>query len=400
MSRAGRAATVALLLATGASASTAAAQESVFNLGGFGIPGGAESVRARGLGGAGLGLGLDVFSLENPAAMAGFTRAGLYLSISGQRGSVEDASDSADLEDVWFPMGQFAIPAWNRFVLGAGYYQFLDFDAALESTVDLEGEPVPVGLETEGAVAVVAPTVARPLDPQTGVGVSVDFYMGSRETVRTIDVRDVESTAIATADTTTRDFRGLGVTVGIERRLGERARVAAAYRVRPTLESDLARGPGAADGDDGASEFDLPDEFIAGAAVALSSRILAAASVRYAGWEGLDGPTVDPDRLADALEVGGGIEWRPGERTAWLLGPEAPLRAGFRWRRLPLRLEGEPVTEWTASLGYGRGFGNRNRFDLVLETGRRGDLDAHGIAERFVRIGVGVAIFERWQRID
>nr|MBA3585136.1 hypothetical protein [Gemmatimonadota bacterium] len=46
--------------------------------------------------------------------------------------------------------------------------------------------------------------------------------------------------------------------------------------------------------------------------------------------------------------------------------------------------------------GYGRAFGARSRLDLVLEYGRRGAVDANGLSERFLRVGVGVGVFEDW----
>ncbi|MBA3584533.1 MAG: hypothetical protein H0W36_08410, partial [Gemmatimonadetes bacterium] len=76
-----RAATLVLLAAGtwAAWAAPLAAQESVFNLPGFGLPGSGESARSRGIGGAGILPG-TVFSLENPAPLARFVRAGLYLT--------------------------------------------------------------------------------------------------------------------------------------------------------------------------------------------------------------------------------------------------------------------------------------------------------------------------------
>ncbi|MBW3670687.1 MAG: hypothetical protein KY432_03340, partial [Acidobacteria bacterium] len=64
-----------------------------------------------------------------------------------------------------------------------------------------------------------------------------------------------------------------------------------------------------------------------------------------------------------------------------LLGPEAPLRIGARWRRLPLELQGEPVGEWTGTLGYGRRFGGRSSLDVAFEFGTRGALEENGLED-------------------
>lgn len=380
----------------------AAAQESVFNLGTFGLPSSGEAMRARALGGAGLGLGRETFGLENPAQIAGFRRAGLYLSILGTRTEVEDPFDSGDIEDVYFPVGQVVIPAWGGLVLGLGYRQHLDFDARLESTVEVVGDtvPVPIVLDADGTVAALSPTLAYAFDERTTAGVSVDLYLGSREVIRTVEAGDVDVGAIRVGDSLTRDFRGVGATFGVERAIGERFTVSAAYRLVPTLDSEITEASSAEALEGIDAEFDLPNELVLGATARFSERLLATVAWRSASWSEFAGPGIEPDRVADAFELGGGIEWSPRSRTALLLGPGTPLRLGIRYRELPLEIDGETVTEWAAAVGYGLGFGDRSRIDAVLEAGRRGSLDDHGLSETFVRLGVGVAVFEEWQRID
>ena len=377
----------------------ARAQESVFNLPAFAVPEEGSTIRTRALGGAGTGVGGDVFSLANPASIGRFGRAGLYLSLLGQNVTVDGEDASGDFTDVMFPMAQIVVPAWTRSVFALGYYQFVDFDTELEATVEFEGDTLPVELESTGGVSVLAPAVAYSADAATQIGVSVDFYLGSREIVRVVDLRDLSPGSLEASDSLSRDFRGVGFTIGVERALGSRFRLSAAYRHRPTIESEITQAPDE-DLEGRSSEFDLPGEVVLGASWQATRGLVATAGLRRASWSSFRPEGVENVGFGDELEVGGGIEYAPAATRAMLLGPQAPVRLGYRWRRLPLEIGAEPVTEWTASLGYGRTLGpaGRSGVDVVLEYGRRGSVKDHGLEESFLRFGVGFRTFEQWRR--
>lgn len=378
---------------------TARAQESVFNLPAFAVPEEGSTIRTRALGGAGSGVGGDVFTLANPAPIARFRRAGLYLSLIGQNVTVDGEDATGDFTDVMFPMAQIVIPGWEGSVFAVGYYQFVDFDTDLEATVEFEGDSLPVELESTGGVSVLSPAAAYSFGAATQVGVSADFYLGSREIVRVVDLADLSPGALAASDSLTRDFGGVGFTIGIERAIGPRVRLSAAYRHRPTIESEVTRAPD--DALEGVrSDFDLPSEIILGAAWQPSQGLVATAGYRRSSWSSFDPEGVENVGFGDAVEVGGGIEYSSAVERAMVLGPQAPLRLGYRWRRLPLEIDGEPVSEWVASLGYGRTLGatGRSGVDVVVEYGQRGSLDDHGLEESFVRLGVGFRTFEQWRR--
>ena len=390
---------VPLLLTALALPVTAGAQESVFNLPAFAVPEEGATIRTRALGGAGSGVGGDVFSLANPAPIARFRRAGLYLSLIGQNVTVDGEDATGDFTDVMFPMAQIVIPAWEGSVFAVGYYQFVDFDTDLEATVEFEGDSLPVELESTGGVSVLSPAAAYSFDAATQIGVSADFYLGSREIVRVVDLQDLSPGAIAASDSLTRDFGGIGFTIGVERAIGPRVRLSAAYRHRPTIESEVTQAPD--DALEGVrSEFDLPSEVILGGAWLPSQGLVATVGFRRSSWSSFDPVGVENVGFGDAIEVGGGIEYSSAVERAMVLGPQAPLRLGYRWRRLPLEIDDEPVTEWVASVGYGRTLGaaGRSGVDVVVEYGQRGSLDDHGLEESFLRLGVGFRTFEQWRR--
>jgi hypothetical protein len=377
----------------------ARAQESVFNLPAFAVPEEGTTIRMRSLGGTGSGMGGDVFSLDNPAPIGRFRRAGLYLSLLGQDVSVDGEVASGNFNDVMFPMAQIVVPAWKGSVFALGYYQFVDFDTSLEATVEFEGDTLPVEIESTGGVSVLAPTVAYSFDAATQIGLTVDFYLGSREIVRFVDLRDLSPGALAATDSLTRDFSGVGFTVGIERAVGSRLRLSAAYRYRPTIDSQITQAQDE-DLEGRSSDFELPGEVVVGAAWQPTQGVVATAGLRRAPWSSFQAEGPENVGYGDALEVGAGLEYAPAVPRALLLGPQAPVRLGYRWRRLPLEIDDEPVTEWTTSLGYGRtlGVAGRSGVDVVVEYGHRGSVDDHGLEESFLRLGVGFRTFEQWRR--
>lgn len=375
----------------------AAAQESVFNLPTLGVPSSGEPVRARALGGAGFGLDREPFSLEAPAQLARFGRAGVHFSAIGQRLTVENAASTGELEDVSFPMGQVVFPAWAGTALAMGFYQFVDFDAAITSEILFEGDTLPLSLSSSGGITVLAPAIAWAPNDRTALGASLDVYLGSRDIIRRVGTEDLTPGAVVTADSLTRDFRAAGFSLSAEQRLGSgETRLVAAWRWRPTIESEVTDAPSG--GLEGTSaDYKLPSELSLGGTTRLSRRATISAILRWSDWSAFDDPA--GSEYDSSVEVGGGIELEPGTRWLWMFGPGAPLRAGLRWRRLPLRVGGETVEEWVASVGHGRSFfAGWSRFDLVLEAGRRGDVDTHGLSERFVRLGVGLSAFEQWRR--
>jgi hypothetical protein len=396
LSRLARGFALLSVAAVGGRVAPLAAQESVFNLPGFGLPASGESVRGRGLGGAGMALTGDVFTLENPASLGHFRRAGLYLSLIGQQTHAEDRTETGEFDDVVFPMGQAVVPAWDA-IVAVGYYQFVDFDAALETTLLFEGDTVPVSFDSEGGIGILGPSVAYPFDDRTSAGVSLDVYLGSREVIRRVETEDSSGNPTFTSDTLARDFSATGLTLGVERRFGEDVLVGASYRIRPTISSEITEASsGGLVGRE--AKFDLPDEVVLEAAARLSSTLHAAGVFRYSGWGGFSGEDPVEGDFGDAFDLGGGVEYAPESAVAYLLGPTAPLRLGFRWRRLPLEVDGERVREWSATSGYSRAFGDRSRVDVVVEYGRRGSVEANGLSERFLRLGVGIAVFEQWRQ--
>jgi hypothetical protein len=79
-----------------------------------------------------------------------------------------------------------------------------------------------------------------------------------------------------------------------------------------------------------------------------------------------------------------------------VFGATMPLRAGFRRTDLPFHNPAEePLSETAGTFGIGLEIGGgRAAFDVALEFGTRGDLEASGIEEGFRRFSLSMALLQ------
>jgi hypothetical protein len=146
------------------------------------------------------------------------------------------------------------------------------------------------------------------------------------------------------------------------------------------------------------AEFELPAAFGVGASVRPLLRFAVAVDVLRRLWSESDfqagGELADGgfQNLEDTIRIGIGVTRLPDPEQAARdpLGRRTVWRAGFTYGTLPIRGNGETVSEWAITGGVGlpiqfdRGF-----VDGLLEFGKRGDAATTGISETFVRVGFG-----------
>jgi hypothetical protein len=145
----------------------------------------------------------------------------------------------------------------------------------------------------------------------------------------------------------------------------------------------------------------IPSGFTVGAAGALTERLKVAAQYRRANWakEAIESDLVD---FRAQERYGFGLEWLApaGETSFW---KRLPIRVGgsvLRWPDLlPPAGAGDVlggsvgIKEWAVSLGTGIKSQDRGgSIDLALEAGSRGDQDALGMKEKFLRLAVTLQV--------
>lgn len=380
------------------------AQESVFGALGFGLPDDGLSVRSRGMGNTATALPGIHFGFRNAASLAVFDRTGVSIASTLQSRRPEDASGQSTQNSAELPFVQLAFPLGYGFVLGGGYYRYLDFDGFVDTSTSFRGDSLPVRLTTDGGISVLSPQLARWFSTALRVGGGVDFYIGSRERLRRVEFDP--AVGVSTADSVAFGFEGIGASFGVQAAPLRGLLLGAAYRSPVTLDGDLevaAGFEGAGDEGGGATadlrrefQVELPASVYAGASYRFGEALLVAAELESARWSdfAVDGAR-DP-RYDDVLGAGAGVEYSLPRRLL-ILSKGSAVRVGGRTRELPLRFGGRTVRERALTLGLGQlvGIGASN-LDLSLEVGKRGSLATNGIQEPFVRLGVALSAYEKW----
>lgn len=357
-----RAAMLGLALA-GLAAAPLAAQDSQFSIRGLGTPGRAESVAARGTGGA--FAAFDGFSALADAALANVTRFGAEAAAYTSRRTVDFTDGtSASLRNTRFPLLTMAGPVLPGLVLGGGFDTYLNrsYSVTVPDTVLVRGvmEPVTDVLGRDGAVTDLRIAAAYRASAAIAVGVGVHVLTGSAQL--TADRFFADSAVYPNAVQRSREsYDGFGVS----------ASVLASFRnvdVTAFARSDghvttrvLGRPPTATD---------LPTTFGAAARVTLTPRLRAAASVQHSAWS-VAGPGA-----YNTLDWSAGIDYRSGS---------FPLRLGVRGGRLPFSATGSAPQEFGIAAGSGFVVSEgRGAVDFTVERLTRSSGGVHETALTFL----------------
>ncbi len=182
--------------------------------------------------------------------------------------------------------------------------------------------------------------------------------------------------------------------------LGRLSLGGAVIRGAPMTLEEIYTAPAGADYRSETYELDHPATYGAGLALFLAPRWRVSADVVYREWEALEWRR-DGDVAAQAFDLRNTTAYGIGlERVAAQREPGLRSRARLAWRLgyafVPWYANdagGDAIDEHRFSLGMGVPVKHdRGSLDFTLSYGRRGNVADNGIAEQYLRIGMG-AIF-------
>ena len=401
--------TFALFLILVAVAAPVSAQ-SLFNTRGLGTRLDPADARSRALGNVGIGLLGFNGSLVNPADLSNIVRRGVTASIQPFYGSDNLNGQEADVSGTRFPVLQILYPFSARTVVSLGYGGVFDQSWAVQT----EGEDVIGGntfrfrdvLSSRGGISQVRLSGSYRLTPDLSVGVGGGVYTGTldRRLRREFTSAPPDSLPDFTSDRSW-TYSGPFAVVGATWDPLPTMRIAAAVTWSGDLDAD-----GDTD-DDGVLDpavgrsYDLPLRAAFGASAVVGRRLLATVSGDWEGWSdgnytALGSEAGQATTASSSWVVGGGLEWEE-LRTATRI---FPLRAGFRYAKLPFHNVGEEQpTEWAITGGIGfrlayDDFGPLAVADLGIERGRREGWEggvSGALEENFWRFTASVSLFAR-----
>lgn len=384
----------AALLLPALAPGTAAGQEggapapTPFTAAGLGYPTPPLDARAAALGGVGVGLLGETFSVRNPADLVGFGEASLGITAAPEDVTVRGAGPDNPSGRSRFSVIRAVVPL-GRWRASVGFAGELDQDWSFRDsdTLDISTGRFPYEerRENDGGVSTIDLSVARSVGPLS-LGVSYQRLTGElrQALFRRFEI-SVDSTVAAPERVDEKVLWSYGanrIRAGAGLELGDRVRVAGAYSWTGELEAE-------ADSVGRLRRFEMPSSATVGASGRLAADLLLTVGGGWTGWS-VTSSDIGEGRARDVYWGGGGLEF-----SGWELGPvPLELRAGGRYAELPfVHPAGEPAEEAAVTLGVGSDLaGGRASLDLGLEIGTRGDFPATGMEESFTRFSFSAAI--------
>lgn len=347
--------------------------QSLFSVGGLGVPVEGLDARARALGS--IGLGLPGFSLYqyDPAGSAGVPAPLIQASMQPTWGTVGEGENQQDFRTTRFPHIALAYPVGLYGTAFVSYSGYLDQRWRLfqESVQNLGGEPVTVtdDFESNGGIASFTVGWAQQIGESFGVGISAGLYTGRlrRKLTRTFESEafggDIDPYILDGEWTTT----GPLATLGVRWDPWEIIRVAASVEWSGDLKVEPQKGT-----ERGAQTVDIPLVYRIGASASLTPTLALVGGFSYQDWEGVGTGLGAAARPGSELSWGSGLEFT----GASLFSRELPLRLGYRRSDFPFQFEGEEVKESYFAFGLGYVFARSDDYptaliDLTMERGRR-----------------------------
>jgi len=140
----------------------------------------------------------------------------------------------------------------------------------------------------------------------------------------------------------------------------------------------------------------LPSEYQAGFQLRFTNRWQLGADVQYMPFTELRGNDAWAAEAEDEYTIGFGLEHLRAKKRHGGKN-NLPLRLGANYHVWAYRIGGEPVAEYTFSIGTGFGFSrDLGQLDLSLSYGMIGDQEKNGVRSDVYRLGVSITGLEAW----
>jgi hypothetical protein len=366
---------------------------SIFSFNGQGYPLRRLDARATGMGGTGRALvdGSNLASF-NPALLGGFQRPAMFAQFALQRRSVKDANTSLAVADGDVAGIKVVFPFHFRGAFSVGVEALTDVDITVVDTLGTGGERHLLGLKGTGGIGAIVFGFGQKVGDKLFIGAQADLMVVGTLTESWSKDLFNDTQAFFSLDNVTRSQKGAQFTLGVvftpsNLSIAVVAKPKATVTQRILLENRLTSNAITASAVETKREIRFPATIGFGLAYAKSRRWVAAVDAEYAAWA-----DTGPGRH-DMFEVAAGIQYqtRPGNSLG--IGRRYDIMGGVYRRTLYFATtSGDPISEIGVSAGLAVPFkGNSGAFRWTVELGRRGDVQAHGASETFIKQTFSIA---------
>ncbi len=388
-------AVVLVLLATGAMAQTPFAGA---NVGQRISP---DDARMVGRGGWGMAVADTTHpGFKNIASLTYLRHVVLKYTGYGEVTDSDNGTDGRNTSGVYSPGLQFALPVMkNRLGVTAGFsmngstrWDSQDASAWAVGDTIIDGGTVVI---REGTRFKVPLGVAwRPVG---GLSVSGAVNLESGSILENFN-EGFDSVGVDPTFKETKDlFKGTSFTLGVLWKPFDRLSMGASWTPAYDLGVDrTVTVAGVTTRFKDSWDMHMPEEYMAGFQFRFTNRWQIGADAQYMPFTEFSGNDDWAADMEDEQMLGFGLErMKANQRRAGL--SNLPLRLGANYHRWGYRVGGEPIDEYTVSMGTGFAFGRGlGQLDISFSYGVIGDMDKNGVQSDVYRMGVSVTGLEAW----
>ncbi|MBP6976967.1 MAG: hypothetical protein KBB71_01475 [Lentimicrobiaceae bacterium] len=142
--------------------------------------------------------------------------------------------------------------------------------------------------------------------------------------------------------------------------------------------------------------IELPQAFGGGFTLENPNRWTAGVDVYWQQWEDFRSFSMN-DSLDNSLRVAAGGQFRPSLAASANYAQKIQYRFGFHYNKTSLKLRGTQINEIGLTFGAGLPLkGIQSMVNLAVEIGQRGTTSNGLLKENYVRLSLGISIYERW----
>ncbi len=378
----------------------ARAGSSIFSgLGGYGIFNNVSSSRAIGLGGAGIALSDSVaLNFLNPALLGCLQKTRVSMGGYFADHRMED-SYASDAEN-WAQFEYFALAIALKRGLGLGFFltPASRIDYRYNWNVSNWGSTFNESLQGTGGLSRAALNLGWAFAKWGKIGGGLYTAWGEVEESR-ISYTETSGYDYYIEFLSTKQWLGFGGTAGLV--LQPLSELTLGFTFEPEVPITLDKTFSYSENDStvvGENEYRLAARYGLSAAFQFAPNWLAAGQVIYSPWGDTNELPASLYGYQNSYEISAGAEWIPGSWDSDHFMTRMEYRFGFRMEDGYLLGEDKSsIRGYYGAIGLGYPFHKgRDRFDLAVEFGLRGDLSSNGGQESMLKIHMGLNFGELW----
>ncbi|MGH1365478.1 MAG: hypothetical protein ACRBF0_18085 [Calditrichia bacterium] len=363
-----------------------------------------STVRGLGMGNTGI-ASIDSLTLGNYGVSQWLsspdTRASIAMDY--QRVSLEAEGQSQLWSTSSFTGLSFAIPfKKSGWMIGASLNPYSHVDYKTTQTVESGGISFPQLNIIDGTISQAKVNLMWAPTDQLGLSVSGNFFFGTIEDRYQFPFSadtDFADLIEYISGVYSVEYSLFGGGIGFSGHydlIPNRLKIAGFADLAPTIDVQITYPDALIEPEEREAQLtSFPIQYGAGVAFGLTNRVNIAAD--YAFQESSQTLDIADPTYNDWYHMGIGIERSSLRKRNVSFLNQLDLRGGFSVNQLGYRFNNESVMEYTGSFGFGFPFGaSRNRFDVAIFGGVRGDDSKNLASERFINLQISLSMGETW----